>query len=117
MNRQEVGRLGEAIAADLLQSKGFEVLDRNWRCADGELDIVVRSADTVAAVEVKTRRSVSFGSPEESVGRAKAARLRRLLAAWLAENPQQIDEIRIDVVAILLRAPGPALVRHLVAVA
>lgn len=117
MDRRELGRHGEDIAADLLRRKGFDVLARNWRCRHGELDLVVRNRDTVAAVEVKTRRSTAFGSPAEAVTATKAGRLRRLLAQWLEENPQHVPIVRIDVVAVVVPASGPAQVRHLVAVA
>lgn len=117
MDRRELGRRGEKIAADLLRSKGFQVLATNWRCAAGELDLVVRHDGVVAAVEVKTRRTLAFGSPQEAVTPVKAARLRRLLARWLAEHPQQVPVVRVDVVAVVVPASGPAQVQHLVAVA
>lgn len=115
--RRKLGRAGEDIAADLLQDKGFTILARNWRCALGELDLVVRRGSTVAAVEVKTRRSLAFGSPAAAVTPRKAGRLRLLMGRWLAEHPQHCDIVRIDVVSVLCPVGGPAEVTHLEAVA
>lgn len=115
--RQRVGRHGEAIAADLLEHKGYRILDRNWRCAQGELDLIARGADAVIAVEVKARRSMAFGSPVEAVTPRKAQRLRQLMARWLVEHPQGIEAVRIDLVAVYFPRTGPAQVAHLQAVA
>ncbi len=118
MNRRiELGRFGEDIAADLLQRKGFEIVARNWRCREGELDLIVRSSSVLAGVEVKTRRTLDYGGPLEAVTAGKAARLRHLLGRWLSENPQRRDVVRIDLVGIYCPRQGPAQVRHLVAVA
>jgi len=77
-------------------------VERNWRCRDGELDLVVRKARTLVFCEVKTRRSLSFGSPAEAVTAAKRARIRRLAARWLAERSVGVPgRIRFDVVAVL----------------
>lgn len=115
--RRQLGRYGESIAADLLRRKGYDVLARNWRCAAGELDLIVREPQTLVTIEVKTRRSLTFGSPLEAITPQKAARLRHLTARWLTEHPQGIDAVRIDVVAVFVPATGPAQVRHLRAVA
>lgn len=115
--RRELGRRGEDVAARLLQGKGFGIVARNWRCAAGELDIVAVDGPAVVAVEVKTRRSMAFGSPLEAVTDQKAQRLRGLLARWLSEHPQHSPQVRIDVVAVLVPATGPVLVQHLRGVA
>lgn len=107
-----VGRYGEKVAVDHLERSGMVVLGRNWRCAAGELDVVALDGDCVVGVEVKTRRSLAFGHPVEAVTRAKAARLRRLLAQWLAEHDVRAGEVRIDVVAIVRPRSGPAEVLH-----
>ncbi|HYX97629.1 MAG TPA: YraN family protein, partial [Geodermatophilus sp.] len=72
----DLGARGERIAAAHLTDSGLRVLDRNWRCREGELDIVARDGDTLVFCEVKTRRAVGFGHPVEAVGHAKQRRLR-----------------------------------------
>ncbi|MCL2781483.1 MAG: YraN family protein [Actinomycetia bacterium] len=84
--KDAVGRYGEDVAARHLADAGLTILARNWRCADGELDIVARDGPALVFCEVKTRRSVAFGDPSEAVGAVKAARLRRLALRWLIEQ-------------------------------
>ena len=114
--RRALGRYGERLAARYLEDRGMQVVDRNWRCAHGELDLVARDGDCLVFCEVKTRRSVRFGDPVEAITPTKAARLRRLAAAWLREHEVHAGRIRIDVVGVLRPASGPAVVRHLVGV-
>jgi len=114
--KDELGALGERIAAQMLQAEGLEILDRNWRCRDGELDIVARDGEAIAFVEVKTRSGTGFGHPAEAVHPAKLLRLRRLAARWLSEHGTHAGQVRIDVVAVLRRRGRPALVEHLRAV-
>ena len=112
--RAAVGRYGEQVAARFLQDKGLTVLDRNWRCAAGEIDIVAYDAQErcVVIVEVKTRRSSQYGGPLAAVTWAKASRLRRLAAAWLHEHDTHVDGVRIDVIGIERPRSGPARVTH-----
>ncbi|GAB2697918.1 YraN family protein [Thalassiella azotivora] len=112
-----VGRYGEKVAVDHLERAGMVVLGRNWRCRDGELDVVARDGDTVVGVEVKTRRSLAFGHPVEALTDAKVARLRRLLARWVSEHDVRPDLLRVDVVAVVRPRSGPAQVVHLRGVA
>ncbi|WP_270888618.1 YraN family protein [Pedococcus sp. 5OH_020] len=114
--RRALGQYGERLAARYLRDCGLSILDRNWRCAHGEIDLVARDADCLVFCEVKTRRSERFGAPVEAVDRRKAARLRRLAAAWLQEHEVRPGRIRIDVIGILRPPQGPAVVRHLVGV-
>lgn len=122
-DRQQLGRWGEALAVRYLEGRGMTVLDRNWRCRHGEIDIVALDGDCLVVCEVKTRTGLGFGDPVEAVTWRKYARLRRLAGAWMADRADAAltggppAAIRIDVVGIH-RAPGvhPRL-RHLVGVA
>jgi putative endonuclease len=103
--RRSLGAFGEAYAARHLTEQGMVVLDRNWRCDAGEIDLVLRDERVLVVCEVKTRSSTAYGSPLEGVTARKAARLRRLAARWLAEHPLRPDEVRIDMVGVLV-PPG-----------
>lgn len=111
--KDAIGRHGEQVVATRLAAEGWEIVARNWRCELGELDIIAVDGPHLVAVEVKTRRTASFGSPQEAVTRDKLARLRRLTAAWLASQPRRFAGVRIDVCAVTLPAAGPAIVEHL----
>lgn len=115
--KDAVGRFGEDTAAAYLAAAGLTLLDRNWRCAGGELDIVAQEGTTLVFVEVKTRSTAAFGDPAEAVGVVKAARIRRLAQQWLAEhrgeNARYWPQLRFDVVSVLRCAPGGPSVRHL----
>jgi putative endonuclease len=110
--KDAVGRFGEQVAARQLEDAGLRILDRNWRCAEGEIDIVAADGDTLVFCEVKTRSGLAFGDPAEAVVAAKAARLRRLALRWLAAHDLGWRELRFDVVTVLRRDEG-LLVRHL----
>ena len=110
--RAELGREGEDIAAGLLRKAGFHVVDRNYRCKGGEIDLVARREDVVVFCEVKSRRTDRWGEPSEAVHRAKQARLRRLAAMWLADRRPGPVDIRFDVVSVIVR-PDRAVVRHI----
>ena len=110
--KDELGTRGERIAERHLVRRGLTVLDRNWRCAQGEIDLVLRDGEETVFVEVKTRSSVAFGHPLEAITSAKLARLRRLAAAWCAAHPGA-DRIRIDAVAVIAPRDLPAVVEHL----
>ncbi len=114
--RGRLGRYGEDLAVRYLRDVGMEVLDRNWRCEHGEVDVVARDGDCVVICEVKTRRSSGFGDPVEAVTFAKAMRLRRLAAAYLAAHEVRARDVRIDVVGVLCRPGEPVVVRHVVGV-
>ncbi|MFI9275336.1 YraN family protein [Kitasatospora sp. NPDC052896] len=138
-----LGRYGEEVAARRLGLDGLQVLERNWRCSDGELDIVALDGETVAVCEVKTRSERGFQQPPEAIGPAKAERLRRLAQRWLSERwplhfgllaervaggapaaepavppadqavPLPPGGVRIDLVCVVSRIRGAALVEHL----
>lgn len=108
-----LGRYGEDVAARHLTAHGMVILERNWRCSVGEIDIVARDGSALVVCEVKTRRGTGFGLPLEAVTRAKAARLRRLAACWLTEHAVHPPEIRFDLVGIVQSGRGAAEVEHL----
>jgi putative endonuclease len=111
--KDAVGAYGERVAARWLSNLGMEVLERNWRCARGELDIVARDGRTVVFCEVKTRRSTTFGTAAEAVGVAKIRRLRALAAQWLADHPDVRGDVRFDVICVWPQPTGRAVVEHL----
>lgn len=115
--RSALGAYGEAYAARHLVEQGMVLLDRNWRCELGEIDLVLRDGRVLVICEVKTRSSSAFGSPLEAVTQRKAARLRRLAARWLADHDVRPDEVRIDMVGVLAPAGGPAALDHVRGVA
>lgn len=112
--RAVLGARGEQIAVDHLAAHGLVVLDRNWRCREGELDVVATDGATVVVVEVKTRTGTGFGRPEEAVTPLKLARMRRVAQRWLAEHRVGWVEVRFDVVAVVVdRRTGAHEVTHL----
>jgi putative endonuclease len=115
--KDAVGRFGEDLAAAHLTQAGLEVLDRNWRCREGELDLVAREGDELVFVEVKTRSSAAFGDPAEAVTRAKMARLRRLAVRWVLDHRETWlrarPELRFDVVSVIRQPSGDPVVRHI----
>ncbi len=104
--RLATGEYGEASAARWLSRQGMVLLDRNWRCELGEIDLVLRDGSVLVVCEVKTRASAAFGSPFEAVSPAKLARLRRLAARWMAERGVRVDEVRFDLVGVRLDLGG-----------
>src|SRR3954465_3069291 len=111
--KDALGRRGEAIAAEHRVAAGMSIVDRNWRCTQGEIDLVARDGDELVFVEVKTRSGVGFGHPLEAITATKLARLRRLAAAWCEAHPGQHDRIRIDAVAVIAPRVGEVVVEHL----
>ena len=110
--RQALGRYGEDVAARYLIDQGLVVLERNWRCDEGEIDLVLRHGTTLVVCEVKTRTSLGAGTPHEAITDAKLARLKRLGERWAAERGVRPDGIRVDLVALLRPLRGPAVVDH-----
>jgi len=109
---QALGQYGESLAARHLISQGMVVLDRNWRCESGEIDLVLRDGAVLVICEVKTRSSRDFGTPQEAVTGRKLARLRRLGARWLDAHGVHPRDVRIDLVAVLCPRRGPAEIDH-----
>ena len=112
--KDAVGRFGEDVAVARLIDAGLVVVDRNWRCPDGELDVVAVEGDTAVFVEVKTRSTDHFGDPALAVDHRKAARIHRLAARWLAEHPEiTVAELRFDIVSVVRRTADGMTVNHL----
>jgi putative endonuclease len=111
-----LGARGEDLAAAALTAAGLLIIDRNWRCAQGEIDIVAVDGNETVFVEVKTRSSVLFGHPLEAITAQKLARLRRLAAAWCEAHPGSWDRIRVDAVAVIAPAGAEPIIEHLVRV-
>jgi putative endonuclease len=100
------------VAARHLEADGFVVLERNWRCDQGELDIVARDGRVLVVCEVKTRRSTSHGSPFEAITQRKLHRVERLGLRWMAERGVRPSSMRVDIVSILRPATGPTVIEH-----
>jgi putative endonuclease len=98
--RRIVGQLGEDAAAAWYTAAGYEILDRNWRVREGELDLVARGSGAVVFCEVKTRRSDAFGLAAEAVTVRKQHRLRMLAGRWLAAHDTSAPSFRFDVAAV-----------------
>lgn len=113
--KDELGRAGEARAARHLESLGFVIIDRNWRCREGELDLVATRERELAIVEVKTRRGTDFGHPFEAVDERKRARLWRLAHSWVREHPDHARgrELRLHAIGIIGADPATAGLEHL----
>jgi putative endonuclease len=102
--RRALGDAGEELVARWYAAAGYRILDRNWRCREGELDVVVARGPVIAFCEVKTRRSTGFGSPAEAVTITKQRRLRTLALRWLDEHPEaRAPTLRFDVASVLAR--------------
>jgi putative endonuclease len=110
--KDELGRLGEQLAADFLEQSELRILDRNWRCPDGEIDIVALERRTLVICEVKTRSSGRYGTPLEAISARKRVRLRKLAVAWVQSHGLFYEEIRIDVVGVLKAEPGEFSIEH-----
>lgn len=111
--KDELGKRGETLAADHLRANGLQVLERNWRCPQGEIDLIAMDGEELVFVEVKTRSSVAFGHPLEAITPVKLARLRRLAAAWCDAHPGGYERIRIDAIAVLAPTRGLVEIEHL----
>ena len=112
-SKDVLGRQGEQAAAEYLEASGFRILDRNWRCAEGELDIVAADGRSLVVCEVKTRSGKRYGTPLEAITRQKQRRLRRLAVSWLVAHGVLFHQVRIDVVGITRDPSGRFAVEHI----
>lgn len=113
--RAEIGALGEQLAVEHLQALGLRVVERNWRCRYGELDVIAAddAARTAVFVEVKTRTSDQFGGVSQAVSPQKVRRLRRLAGLWLAANDGSWAQVRIDVIGVRIGRRRTPEISHL----
>ena len=109
--RRALGAAGERAVADWYVDAGYEIVDRNWRCREGELDLVVARSGEIVFCEVKTRRGVAYGSPAEAVTATKQQRIRVLAMRWLADHPERRTRgLRFDVASVLaVRGTAPVI--------
>ena len=111
-----LGRWGEQTAAAHLERLGWQVLERNWRCDIGELDLVALDAEhppSLVFVEVKTRAGLGYGHPLEAITVAKQQKLRDLAWRWLREHDAHVARVRIDGIGVLWRPAGEPEIVHL----
>jgi putative endonuclease len=106
MKRRETGTLGEQIACDFLGKNGYDILETNYRCPEGEIDIIARQQDTLVFIEVRTKKSRWFGSPEESVTPAKRAKLKAVAEHYGQNHDNLPADWRIDFVAVQMDSRG-----------
>jgi putative endonuclease len=109
----DVGRRGEDAATRFLAGLGFRILERGFRTRAGEIDLIAFEGETLVFVEVKTRRSLTYGTPAESVNARKQARIRRVAALYLGRRPAWDPPVRFDVVEVVVRPGGRARIRLL----
>jgi putative endonuclease len=106
--RQQVGRRGEAIAESYLHTRGLQSVGRNFRTPFGEIDLIMRQNDQLVFVEVKSRTSLAFGQPEDSIRPQKLNRMIRSAEYYIQQHPESSGFYRIDVIAIFGRAQDPS---------
>lgn len=111
--KDALGKFGEDLAATRMERDGLEVIERNWRCTSGELDIVARDGSTLVFCEVKTRRTAYFGDPIEAVTVRKANRIYKLAAIWMRERSVHADDVRYDVVSVIVERNQHPVVDHI----
>jgi len=106
MNRRDTGIMGEKLARDFLKKRGYHILETNYRCPHGEIDIVAKHKDSLVFIEVRAKRSTEFGSPEESITPAKKEKI-KATAYHYQQNHDDLPSLwRIDVVAVELDQKG-----------
>jgi len=114
VSRRETGILGERLAAEMLTDKGCLIVETNFRCPEGEIDIVALDGDCLVFVEVRARRSRRFGTPEESITLRKKERIRAAAARYREQHDDLPELWRIDVVAVEIVAGRLSRVDHIV---
>ncbi len=108
MSKRDTGLKGEQLACEFLGRNGYDIVERNYRCPEGEIDVVARQQETLVFIEVRTKTSRRFGGPEESITPVKAARLKKLAELYGQSHNNLPETWRIDVVAIQMNKDGRA---------
>ncbi|HXH21102.1 MAG TPA: YraN family protein [Dehalococcoidia bacterium] len=103
---RSLGNFGERVAASHLESRGYRILERNWSCRQGEVDLIATRGDDLVFVEVRSRKGGAFGTPEESITGRKRQHLLDTIAAYMAEHPDSPPNQRIDLVVLELDRKG-----------
>ncbi len=106
MKRRDTGILGEKLAKDFLKKRGYRIMETNYRCSEGEIDIIAKHKDSLAFIEVRTKTSLEFGSPEESITSAKKGRMRAAALHYQQTHNNLPPSWRIDMVAVELNQKG-----------
>jgi putative endonuclease len=110
--KQILGKYGEDVAANFLLDRGYSILERNWRCEFGEIDLIAQHKNSLIFVEVKTRSGNGFGHPFEAITKSKVSRMRKLAASWLESHDCNESSLRLDAIAVLVQN-GKVAVEHL----
>jgi putative endonuclease len=114
--KQALGQAGEDLAAQVLADNGAEIIARNWRGRQGELDIIAFDKGALIAVEVKTRSGTAFGTPAAAISEAKIKRMRKVFGQWMSEHKTELRssrEIRLDAISILLKPNSSPIIEHI----
>ena len=106
MSRRDTGILGEKLAGDFLKKRGYRIIETNYRCRHGEIDIIARHKDFLVFIEVRSKKSLQFGTPEQSISEAKKRHLKATALHYQQTHEKLPPQWRIDVVALELDASG-----------
>ncbi|MBI9072619.1 MAG: YraN family protein [Melioribacteraceae bacterium] len=112
VDKNDIGKLGENLAAMYLIQKGYSIITRNYRHGHGEIDIIAQFQKYMIFVEVKTRKSLEYGTPEEAVTKSKQKQIRKVAEAFINEHDQTDLDYRLDVIAILLQKNEKPKINH-----
>lgn len=113
MGTKRIGDMGEEVAAKYLRKKGYKILDRNYRCRFGEIDIIAKLKDYYVFVEVKTRRNENYGRPVESINTVKIKHILKTIQFYLSQNRIHNSNIRVDAIEVLMNRKDYAKINHI----
>jgi len=113
LNTKKIGDMGEEKAVQYLKKQGYKILDRNYRCRFGEIDIIAKYKDYIVFIEVKTRRDISYGTPVESINKLKINRILKTLNFYLTQNRIYDSNIRVDAVEVYMKGSKNISINHI----